>query len=133
MQGFPGGTSSKEPSRQCRRPRSCGFDSWACKIPGGGHGNSLQCSCLGNPVDRGAWRATVHGVHKEADTTERTQHRPPCLAPGFPATLPGQLKAEKHKKPCEHTAILDSPAPSCCSVCLGLCHFALIILPGPYL
>ena len=30
--------------------------------PRGGHGNSLQYSCLENPVDRGAWRATVHGV-----------------------------------------------------------------------
>ena len=31
-------------------------------IPGGGHGNPLQYSCLENPIDRGAWRATVHGV-----------------------------------------------------------------------
>ena len=31
---------------------------------GGGHGNSLQCSCLENPMDRGAWRATVHGATK---------------------------------------------------------------------
>ena len=30
--------------------------------PGGGHGNLLQYSCLENPVDRGAWQATVHGV-----------------------------------------------------------------------
>ena len=30
--------------------------------PGGGHGNPLQYSCLENPMDRGAWRATVHGV-----------------------------------------------------------------------
>ena len=29
---------------------------------GGGHGNPLQDSCLENPMDRGAWRATVHGV-----------------------------------------------------------------------
>ena len=29
---------------------------------GEGNGNSLQYSCLGNPMDRGAWRATVHGV-----------------------------------------------------------------------
>ena len=29
--------------------------------PGKGNGNPLQCSCLGNPMDRGAWRATVHG------------------------------------------------------------------------
>ena len=34
------------------------------RSPGGGHGNPLQYSCLENPVDRGAWRATVHGVAK---------------------------------------------------------------------
>ena len=32
--------------------------------PGGGHGNSLQFSCLEDPTDRGAWRATVHRVAK---------------------------------------------------------------------
>ena len=37
---------------------------------GGMHGNPLQYSCLRNPKDRGAWRATVHGVAKESDTTE---------------------------------------------------------------
>ena len=36
-----------------------------------GNGKPLQDSCLGNPVDRGAWRATVHGV-SESDTTEVT-------------------------------------------------------------
>ena len=35
--------------------------------PGGGHGNPLQCSCLENPMERGAWWATVHGVEKELD------------------------------------------------------------------
>ena len=34
------------------------------------NGNPLQCSCLGNPMDRGAWGATVRGVKKELDTTE---------------------------------------------------------------
>ena len=34
------------------------------RSPGEGNGNSLQYSCLGNPMDRGAWRATVHGVAK---------------------------------------------------------------------
>ena len=34
------------------------------RSPGKGHGNPLQCSCLGNPMDREAWRATVHGVSK---------------------------------------------------------------------
>ena len=34
------------------------------RFPGDGNGNPLQCSCLGNPMDRGAWWATVHGVAK---------------------------------------------------------------------
>ena len=34
------------------------------RSPGGGHGNLLQCSCLENPMDRGAWRAMVHRVTK---------------------------------------------------------------------
>ena len=34
-----------------------------------GTGNSLQCSCLENSMDRGTWWATVHGVAKELDTT----------------------------------------------------------------
>ena len=36
---------------------------------GEGNGNPLQYSCLGNPMDRGAWRATVHGITKESDMT----------------------------------------------------------------
>ena len=56
--GFPGGASGKEPA--CQRdepsiPKSGRF-------PGGGHGDSLQDSCLENPMKRGAWWATVHGV-----------------------------------------------------------------------
>ena len=38
---------------------------------GGGNGNPLQYFCLGNPMDREARRATVHGVAKELDMTER--------------------------------------------------------------
>ena len=34
------------------------------RFPGGGHGNPLQFSCQENPMDRGAWQATVHGVAK---------------------------------------------------------------------
>ena len=34
------------------------------RSPGGGHGNPLQCSCLENPMDRGAWQATVQRVTK---------------------------------------------------------------------
>ena len=42
------------------------------KSPGGGNGNPLQYSCLENPMDRGAWQATVHGVANKSDTTEAT-------------------------------------------------------------
>jgi len=39
------------------------------RSPGEGNGNLFQYSCLGNPKDRGAWWATVHGVAKESDMT----------------------------------------------------------------
>ena len=39
------------------------------RAPGEGKGNSLQYSCLGNPMDRGGWWATVYGVSKVLDTT----------------------------------------------------------------
>ena len=43
------------------------------RSPRGGPGNPLQCSCLENPLDRGAWGATVHRV-TQLDTTEATEH-----------------------------------------------------------
>ena len=42
------------------------------RSPGEGNGNLLQYSCLENPMDGGAWRATVSGVPKESNTTEVT-------------------------------------------------------------
>ena len=39
------------------------------RSPGEGNGNPLQYSCLGNPIDRRAWQATVHGVTKESGMT----------------------------------------------------------------
>ena len=39
------------------------------RVPREGNGNLLQYSFLGNPINRGAWWATVHGVTKELDTT----------------------------------------------------------------
>ena len=47
------------------------FDPWVRRSPGEGNGDPLQYSCLGYPTDRGGWRATVHGVRNELDTTER--------------------------------------------------------------
>ena len=47
------------------------FDPWVVKIPGEGNGNPSQYSCLENPMDRGFWKTTVHGGHKESDITEQ--------------------------------------------------------------
>ena len=41
------------------------------RFSGEGNGNPLQYSCLGNPMYRGAWWATIHGIAKESDMTEQ--------------------------------------------------------------
>jgi len=45
------------------------------RSPGKGNGNPLQYSCLENPMDREAWRATVHRVTKEFDTLATKQQQ----------------------------------------------------------
>ena len=62
--GFPGGTSGKEATYQCRRHERLGLDPWIGKILFGRAWQPLQYSCLENPMDRGAWQATVHRVTK---------------------------------------------------------------------
>ena len=59
--GLPWWLSCKESSCQCRR---CCFNPWVGRSPGEGNGNPLQYPCLENPMDKGAWWATVHGVTK---------------------------------------------------------------------
>ena len=65
--GLPGGSVAKE---SVCNAGDAGLIPGLGRSPGEGHGNPLQCSCLENPMGRGAWRATVHGVEKESDTTE---------------------------------------------------------------
>ena len=73
--GFPGGASGKEPTCQCKRQeirvRALGGED----SPGGGHGNPLDYSFQENPMDRGAWRVSVHGATKESDTTDATEQQ----------------------------------------------------------
>ena len=61
-EGVPGGASGKESTCQCRRCQRYGSVPGLGRSSGVGNGNPLQCSCLENPMDRGAWWATVHGV-----------------------------------------------------------------------
>ena len=68
--GLPWWLSGKEST--CS-PGDTGLIPGLGRSPGGGHDNPLQFSCLGNPIDRGAWQATVHGV-AESDMTEMTEH-----------------------------------------------------------
>ena len=62
--GFSGAASHKEPACQCKRLRDVSFTPESGRYPGGGQGKPLQYSCLENPMDRGAWWATVHRVAK---------------------------------------------------------------------
>ena len=62
--GFPGGASGKEPTCQGRMVRDLGLIPGWGRSPGEENDNPLQYSCLGNP-----WWATVHGGHKELDTS----------------------------------------------------------------
>lgn len=59
--GLPWWLDSEESASQCRRFK---FNSWIGNIPLRRKWNSLQYSCLGNPRNRGAWWATVHGIAK---------------------------------------------------------------------
>ena len=54
----------KNPPASARDGRDMGSTPGWGRSPGGGHDNPLQYSCLENPMDRGAWQATVHGVTK---------------------------------------------------------------------
>ena len=62
--GFPGGSVIKNSPANAGDIRDVGFIPGLGRSPGGGNGNQLQYSCLVNLMDRGASRATVHGVKK---------------------------------------------------------------------
>ena len=64
--GFPGGSDG---NASAYNVEDLGSVPGLGKSPGEGNGNPLQYSCLKNPMDGGAWWATVHGI-KESDTTE---------------------------------------------------------------
>ena len=61
---FPGGLAVKEFTCNAEATGDVGSIPELGRSPGVGDGNPLQCSCLENPVDRGAWLATVHRVAK---------------------------------------------------------------------
>ena len=64
--GFQGGSVVKNPPANAG---DVGLMLGLGRSPGEGNGNPFQYFCLGNPMDRGTWLATVHGVTKELDVT----------------------------------------------------------------
>ena len=61
----------KNPPANAADVGDTGFIPGSGRSPGGGNGTPLQHSCLENPMDRGAWQATVYGVTEVLDTAER--------------------------------------------------------------
>ena len=70
------------------------------RSPGEGSGNPIQCSCLENPIDRGAWWATVHGVAKSwKELKQLSMHA--C-----------EIKRFKEREPgCKHSRCQDEGVP----------------------
>ena len=67
---FPGGTVVKNLPANAGDTRNAGSIPGLGRSLGEGNGKTLQCSCLGDPMDRGAWWVTVQEVTEESDMTE---------------------------------------------------------------
>ena len=78
------------------------------RSPGGGYGNTLLCSCLENPMDRGTWGVTVHGVAKESDTTEMTWRTHSHIVSSMMAVREDSVRVPCHLATCALSAV---PSP----------------------
>ena len=105
--GFPGGTVVKNPPANAGDARDAGLIPGLGRSPGRGHGNRLQYSCLGNPMDGGAWRAAVHGVSKSRTWLSTHIVRHPSLRYRQSRALP-----EKDFWGCEWS-LFELPCPGC--------------------
>ena len=79
VSGRPPGEGNDNPLQDSCLENPMDRGTWQATVHGVGNDNPLQYSCLGNPMDREAWQATVHGVAKELDTTEQLSNNNSCL------------------------------------------------------
>ena len=96
--GFPGGSDGNESGRNAI---ALGLIPGLGRSPGEGNGNPLQYSSLENPMDRGAWRATVHGVAKIQTRLSDFHFISLHLVSGFPRGANGKeptCQYRRHKK-----------------------------------
>ena len=91
---FPAGSVEKNPPANAGDGTEVSLIPGAGRSPGEGNGNPLQCSCLENPMDGGAWWVTVHGVaksgprgRKESDATEQLHFHFLSHLPAHPTPL----------------------------------------------
>ena len=69
--GLPGGSAIKKSACEAGAAGATSLLPGSGRSPGGGYGNPLQNSCLENPMDRGAWQATVHRISKSQTQLKR--------------------------------------------------------------
>ena len=69
--GFPGGSNSK---KSTSKAGDAHLISRSGRSPGDGNGTPLQYPCLGNPMDREAWQASVYEVTKDSEMTVQAHH-----------------------------------------------------------
>ena len=94
--GFPDGSVVKNTPTNAGDTIS--IPGWG-RSPRRGNGNPCQYSCLGNPMDRGVWQATFHGVSKELDKTEYAKYQVPskwCPHQALPQALLWGNPRSKH-------------------------------------
>ena len=90
------------------------------RAPGEGNGNPFQCSCLGNPMDRGGWQATVHGVCITTKPKLAICICSICMLGSYNQSslspVSAQRRAEKTTvvfRPKSHTRVLESACDLC--------------------
>ena len=110
--GFSGGSVGKEYTCSAGDAGDGGLIPGSGRSRRGGHGNPLQDSCLENPMDRGAWWATVHGVAKsQTQLSDSHTHIPSPLC----------LKAQRNEKT---SKLLNIPKWAKILMFWGFCWFA---------
>ena len=128
--GFPGGSVVKNPPANAG---DVGSVPRLGRCPGKGHGNPLQYSCLENPMDWGACRATVHGV-TELDTAEATQHamlhalHTPLHTPK--SSHHPKLKLCTHGIKTLHSSLLPGPGNLCSTFLSLICQLQVPHISG---
>ena len=101
LSGLPWWLSGKESAHSAGDTVEMWLQSWVGKIPWRRKWLPLQCSCLENPMDRGAWGLTVHGVSKSRTGLSTRLHCPKCFCmEGGHPILAGCLMNMTYKRLC---------------------------------